>query len=148
MVFCAYSLNICCPTLGEVLSPVAQCVAPRAPICSNVYGDWFAPHARHSVGMTYRPIVALLYGCSGALEYPTTNSCRPINKSLSLILILIYFPKNLIKWPLLSKCIFLHIYPEPGCFTDDVHWNFPKLTIHGMDQRGQLGEVILYWSAS
>ena len=27
--------------------------------------------------------LALLCGCSGALEYPTTNSCRPINKSLS-----------------------------------------------------------------
>ena len=33
--------------------------------------------------------LALLCGCSGALEYPTTNSYRPINKSLSLILILI-----------------------------------------------------------
>ena len=31
--------------------------------------------------------LALLCGCSGALEYPTTNSCRPINKSLILILI-------------------------------------------------------------
>ena len=28
--------------------------------------------------------LALLCGCSGALEYPTTNSCGPINKSLSL----------------------------------------------------------------
>ena len=26
--------------------------------------------------------LVLLCGCSGALEYPTTNSCRPINKSL------------------------------------------------------------------
>ena len=30
--------------------------------------------------------LALLCGCSGALEYPTTNSYRPINKSLSLSL--------------------------------------------------------------
>ena len=30
--------------------------------------------------------LALLCGCSGALEYPTTNSCGPINKSLSLSL--------------------------------------------------------------
>ena len=30
--------------------------------------------------------LALLCGCSGALEYPTTNSCWPINKSLSLSL--------------------------------------------------------------
>ena len=28
--------------------------------------------------------LVLLCGCSGALEYPTTNSCGPINKSLSL----------------------------------------------------------------
>ena len=27
--------------------------------------------------------LALLCGCSGALEYPTINSCGPINKSLS-----------------------------------------------------------------
>ena len=30
--------------------------------------------------------LTLLCGCSGALEYPTTNSCGPINKSLSLSL--------------------------------------------------------------
>ena len=30
--------------------------------------------------------LALLCGCSGALEYPTTNSCGSINKSLSLSL--------------------------------------------------------------
>ena len=30
--------------------------------------------------------LALLCGCSGALEHPTTNSCGPINKSLSLSL--------------------------------------------------------------
>ena len=30
--------------------------------------------------------LALLCGCSGALEYPTTSSCGPINKSLSLSL--------------------------------------------------------------
>ena len=27
--------------------------------------------------------LVLLCGCSGALEYPTTNSCGPINESLS-----------------------------------------------------------------
>ena len=31
--------------------------------------------------------LALLCGCSGALEYPTTNSCGPINKSLSLYMV-------------------------------------------------------------
>ena len=30
--------------------------------------------------------LVLLCSCSGALEYPTTNSCGPINKSLSLSL--------------------------------------------------------------
>ena len=30
--------------------------------------------------------LALLCGCSGALEYPTTNSCGSINKSVSLSL--------------------------------------------------------------
>ena len=34
--------------------------------------------------------LALLCGCSGALEYPTTNSCGPINKSLSLSLSLLF----------------------------------------------------------
>ena len=38
---------------------VAQCVARRAPICSNAYGGRFAPHPRHSVRMTYRPSAAL-----------------------------------------------------------------------------------------
>ena len=40
-------------------SPVAQCVARGAPICSNAYGGWFAPRAHHSMRMTYRPIPAL-----------------------------------------------------------------------------------------
>ena len=31
--------------------------------------------------------LALLCGWSGALEYPTTNTCGPINKSLSLSLV-------------------------------------------------------------
>ena len=30
--------------------------------------------------------LALLCGCSGALEYPTTNFCGPINESLSFLL--------------------------------------------------------------
>ena len=38
--------------------------------------------------------LAPLCGCSGALEYPTTNSCGPINKSLSLSLILMCVPKK------------------------------------------------------
>ena len=58
---------------------MAQCVAQRVPICSNAYGGWFAIRVRHSVNNTG---LALLSGCSGALEYPTTNSCGPINKSL------------------------------------------------------------------
>ena len=32
--------------------------------------------------------LALLCGCSGALEYPTTNSCGPINKSFLYIYII------------------------------------------------------------
>ena len=28
-------------------------------LCSNAYGDWFAPRPRHSVRMTYRPSAAL-----------------------------------------------------------------------------------------
>ena len=32
--------------------------------------------------------LTLLCGCSGALEYPATNSCGPINKSLSLLHVL------------------------------------------------------------
>ena len=48
----------------------------------HIYGGWFAPRVRHSVRMTYRPSAALRL--LGNLEYPTTNSCQPINKSLSL----------------------------------------------------------------
>ena len=44
--------------------------------------------------------LALLCGSSGALEYPTTNSCGPINKSLSLSLSLTYphKPPRRLKW--------------------------------------------------
>ena len=66
----------------EQLSPVAQCVVRRAPICSNAYGGWFAPCPRHRERLTYRPSAALQL--SGALDYPTTNFCRPLNGSLSL----------------------------------------------------------------
>ena len=38
---------------------MAQCVARWAPICSNAYGGWFAPHPRHSVRLTYRPSATL-----------------------------------------------------------------------------------------
>ena len=44
---------------GCASSPMAQCVAQRAPICSNAYGGWFAPRPRHCVRMTYRPSAAL-----------------------------------------------------------------------------------------
>ena len=77
--------------------PVAQCVAWRAPICSNAYGGWFASCAHHCVSMTYYIRQELLWGCSGALEYPTTNSCGPINESLSLSL----YATNL------EKCIYM-----------------------------------------
>ena len=40
-------------------SPMASCVVRRAPVCSNVYGCWFAPRVRHSVRLTYRPSGAL-----------------------------------------------------------------------------------------
>ena len=57
---------------------MVQCVARRAPICSNTYGRWFTPRARHSVRMTHS--LALFCSCLGALEYPTTNSYEPINE--------------------------------------------------------------------
>ena len=76
----------------SIISPpvawcIAWCVARGAPICGNAYGGWFTPHARHSVRMTCRPSAALrlLGGCSGALEYPTTNSCGPINESYPIL---------------------------------------------------------------
>ena len=41
-------------------SPVAQCIAQRAPIIfGNANGGWFVPRARHSVRMTCRPSTAL-----------------------------------------------------------------------------------------
>ena len=43
--------------------------------------------------------LALLCGCSGALEYPTTNSCGPINKSLSLSLSLVCDVNKTLIWP-------------------------------------------------
>ena len=60
---------------------MAQCVARQAPMQQCV---WWLVLARtcHSVKMTYRPSAALRL--LGSLEYPTTNSCGPINKSLSL----------------------------------------------------------------
>ena len=51
-----YSAHIPSSSLS---SPVVQCVARRAPICSNAYGGWFAPCPRHSVRMTYRFSAAL-----------------------------------------------------------------------------------------
>ena len=42
------------------VSPVAHvCRLASFSICSNVYGGWFKPHARHSVRMTYRPSAAV-----------------------------------------------------------------------------------------
>ena len=55
LTFSYYSLHL----TFLLSSPVSQCVAWRAPICSNVYGGWFAPRARHSVRMTYWPSAAL-----------------------------------------------------------------------------------------
>ena len=45
--------------IRNISSAVAQCAEQQAPICSNVYGGWFAPRAHHSVRMTYRPSAAL-----------------------------------------------------------------------------------------
>ena len=56
----------------------------RLPWCSAASSNmqlcvwWLVHNPILVIGLT------LLYGCSGALEYPTTNSCRPINGSLSL----------------------------------------------------------------
>ena len=85
---CWYQLDLQCRNIASptplysyfLLSPMAQCVAQWAPICCNANGGWFAPRARHSVRMTYIGL-ALLCGCSGVLEYPTTNSCGPIYES-------------------------------------------------------------------
>ena len=44
--------------------------------------------------------LALLCGCSEVLEYPTTNSCGPINKSLSLSLSLCQMMSGLHNYPL------------------------------------------------
>ena len=54
---------------------------------------WVTPYSFYSNNTYDSPVfviawewhigLALLCGCSGALEYPTTNSCGPINKSLS-----------------------------------------------------------------
>ena len=41
--------------------------------------------------------LALLCGCSGALEYLTTNSCRPINESLILILLKYFVAYSVVK---------------------------------------------------
>ena len=57
-----------------MLSPVAQCVARRAPMVTGSRPVLVIAWGWH-IGL------ALLCGCSGALEYPTTNSCGPINKS-------------------------------------------------------------------
>ena len=63
--------------------------AQRASLYTNAYGGWFAYHARHSVRMTYRTSAALRLLRS--LKYPTTNSCGPINGSVSLCFLLIFY---------------------------------------------------------
>ena len=50
---------------------------------SNAYDGWFAPIL--VIVWEWHIGLALLCGCSGALEYPTTNSCGPINESLSFV---------------------------------------------------------------
>ena len=68
---------------------MAQCVARQAPIGSNVYGGWFAPRARHSVRMIYRPSAALRLLGSLRISH---NKFLLVNKWI-LILIL-NFKKN------------------------------------------------------
>ena len=79
-----------------MLSPVAQCVAWRAPMQQCVWWLIRAPKWEWHIGLV------LLCGCSGALEYPTTNSCGPINKSLFLSLQLL--PRQ--------KVPFINLYSE------------------------------------
>ena len=63
----------------------AQCVARRAPIYAAMR---MVAGSRPGLVIVWEWHIglALLCGCSGALEYPTTNSYGPINKSLSLSL--------------------------------------------------------------
>ena len=63
-------------------SPVAQCVARRAPYAAVRMVAGSRPVL--VIAWEWHIGLALLCGCSGALEYPTTNSCGPINKILIL----------------------------------------------------------------
>ena len=74
-------------------SSVAQCIAQRAPICSNTYGGWFKPHPRHSMRLTYRPGTALRLLGSHRISH---NKFLRANKWILifiLILILIYLKR-------------------------------------------------------
>ena len=72
---------------------VAVCLHCRLPwhsalrselLCNSAYGGWFGSRPIFVIVWEWHIGLALLCGCSGALKYFTTNSCRPINKSLSL----------------------------------------------------------------
>ena len=65
--------------------------------------------------------LALLCGCSGALEYPTTNSCGPINKSIILIL-------NTALFQLLKDPKALDLVQNPNQYSWSSSIKFPGLS--------------------
>ena len=85
---------------------MAQYIAWRAPKCSNVYGSWFVPCARHSVRMTYRPTSAALR-LHGSLRRSHSKFLRA-NKWI-LILILNMQTLNLFAWNVCSGVTRKHI---------------------------------------
>ena len=80
--------NISAVCIRDISSPVAQCVARRAPMQQCAYGGWFPPRPRHSVRMTYRPSAALRL--LGSLRISHNKFLRTNKWILILILILIY----------------------------------------------------------
>ena len=61
--------------------------------------------------------LALLCGCSGALEYPTTNSCESVNKSLSLLSLSLC---NIIAIPI--YCLTLQVYHTLCTSEVEMNW--------------------------
>ena len=91
----------CTTTLRQALKSTASVVSHGA-----VRSAASSYAAMHTVAGS-RPVLvivwewhiglALLCGCSGALEYPTTNSCGPINKSPPFFAVIAQKERNSVK---------------------------------------------------
>ena len=89
--FIRVGLGLCC-LMTPGLSKDIRCHVVSRGVMRSAASSYAAMHMVagscpvFAIAWAWHIGLALLCGCSGALEYPTTNSCGPINKSLSLSL--------------------------------------------------------------